>query len=78
MIIVTPNGNVAQEAAPGESDKGLYKPTFQLTNSMYWKFEETFPDIIKFVETNYRNWIGIGKTDFLYKNIQNTGQSLII
>ncbi|GAB1450403.1 alpha/beta hydrolase-fold protein [Draconibacterium sp.] len=54
MIVVMPNGNVAQEAAPGESSLGLYKPTFQLPNTMDGKYEATFPDIIKFVENSYR------------------------
>lgn len=54
MIVVMPNGNVAQEAAPGESSLGLYKPTMQLPNTMDGKYEETFPDILKFVESNYR------------------------
>ncbi len=54
MIVVMPNGNVAQEAAPGESDAGLYKPSFQVPNTMDGKMEETFPDIIRFTESNYR------------------------
>jgi len=54
MIVVMTNGNVAQEAAPGESSLGMYKPTFQLPNTMDGKFEETFTDVIKFVESNYR------------------------
>ena len=54
MIVVMPNGNVAQEAAPGESSLGYYKPTMQLPNTMDGKYEETFPDIIKFIENNYR------------------------
>lgn len=54
MVVVMPNGNVAQEAAPGESSLGLYKPTFQLPNTMDGKYEATFQDIIKFVESNYR------------------------
>lgn len=54
MIIVMPNGNVAQEAAPGESSEGLYKPTFRLPNTMDGKYEETFTDIINFVDKNYR------------------------
>ncbi|NLJ44686.1 MAG: esterase [Bacteroidales bacterium] len=54
MIVVMPNGNVAQEAAPGESSLGFYKPTMQLPNTMDGKYEETFGDIIKFVESNYR------------------------
>jgi enterochelin esterase family protein len=54
MIVVMTNGNVAQEAAPGESSLGMYKPTMQLPNTMDGKFEETFPDVIKFIESNYR------------------------
>ncbi|GGE39212.1 enterochelin esterase family protein [Pedobacter psychrotolerans] len=54
MIVVMPNGNVAQQAAPGEDAKGYYKPTMQLPHTMDGKMEETFPDIIKFVESNYR------------------------
>jgi enterochelin esterase family protein len=54
MLVVMSNGNVAQEAAPGESSLGMYKPTFQLPNTMDGVFEETFPDVIKFIEGNYR------------------------
>lgn len=54
MIVVMPNGNVSQQAAPGESAKGLYKPNFQLPNTMEGSMEATFPDIIDFVEANYR------------------------
>jgi enterochelin esterase-like enzyme len=54
MIVVMTNGNVAQEAAPGESILGMYKPTFELPHTMDGKFEETFPDVIKFIESNYR------------------------
>lgn len=54
MIVVMPNGNVDQQAAPGEDLKGLYKPTMQLPNTMDGKMEETFTDILKFIESNYR------------------------
>ena len=54
MIVVMTNGNVAQEAAPGESSLGYAKPTMQLPNTMDGKFEATFPDVIKFIEGNYR------------------------
>ena len=53
MIVVMPNGNVVQEAAPGESSLGFYKPTMQLPNTMDGRYEETFKDIIAFVESNY-------------------------
>jgi enterochelin esterase-like enzyme len=54
MLVVMSNGNVSQEAAPGESSLGLYKPTFMLPNTMDGKFEESFMDVTQFVESNYR------------------------
>lgn len=54
MIVVMPNGNVAQEAAPGEGSAGYVRPSFMLPQTMDGKFEETFGDIMKFVENNYR------------------------
>ncbi|MEX0780409.1 MAG: alpha/beta hydrolase-fold protein [Balneolales bacterium] len=54
MIVVMANGNVAQQATPGESAKGFYQPTMQLPNTMDGKMEATFPDILNFVEDNYR------------------------
>jgi len=53
MLVVMPNGNVIQEAAPGESSLGFYKPTMQVPNTMDGRYEETFMDIISFVESNY-------------------------
>jgi len=55
MIVVMPNGNVAQEAAPGESKLGFLKPQFQLPHTMDGKYEETFREIIDFVDTGYRS-----------------------
>lgn len=54
MIVVMPNGNFSQEAAPGESSQGFYKPNFQLPNTMEGSMESSFPDIIQFIENNYR------------------------
>jgi enterochelin esterase-like enzyme len=54
MIVVMPNGNVSQEAAPGKGSEGFVQPTFMLPHTMDGKFEETFTDIMKFVESNYR------------------------
>lgn len=54
MIVVMTNGNVAQEAAPGESSLGLYKPTMQLPNTMDGTMEQTFIDVIRFVDQQYR------------------------
>ncbi|WP_106831718.1 esterase [Parabacteroides pacaensis] len=54
MIVVMPNGNVALEAAPGESSLGFSKPSFQLPKTMEGSMEESFPDIVNFVDSNYR------------------------
>lgn len=54
MIVVMTNGNVSQEAAPGKGSAGFVQPTFRLPNTMDGKFEETFVDIMNFVEENYR------------------------
>ena len=54
MIVVMPNGNADQEAAPGESALGMIKPTMQLPKTMEGSMEESFPDIVNFVDRNYR------------------------
>ncbi len=54
MIVVMPNGNVIQEAAPGEGIKGQYKPEFMIPGTMDGTYEASFMDIVKFVESNYR------------------------
>ena len=54
MIVVMTNGNAAQEAAPGESSPGMVTPTMQLPKTMEGTFESAFPDVVKFVDNNYR------------------------
>ncbi len=54
MIVVMPNGNVIQDAAPGEGHEGFYKPQFMVDKTMDGTYEANFMDIIKFVESNYR------------------------
>lgn len=54
MIIVMPNGNVSQDAAPGEGRDGFYKPQFMAPNTMNASYEASFMDIINFIESNYR------------------------
>jgi enterochelin esterase family protein len=54
MIVIMPNGNVIQDAAPGEGNQGFYKPQFMIPKTMDGTYEANFTDIIKFVETNYR------------------------
>jgi enterochelin esterase-like enzyme len=54
MIVVMPNGNVSQEAAPGEDSRGFYRPTFMVPNTMDGTYETNFMDIVRFIESNYR------------------------
>jgi len=54
MIVVMPNGNVIQDAAPGKGTDGFYKPSFMVPKTMDGTYEETFMDIVHFVESSYR------------------------
>lgn len=56
MIVVMTNGNPNCEAAPGEWSKGMYKPSFMghMESKPVASMEESFPDVVKYVEKNYR------------------------
>lgn len=54
MIVVMTNGNADQEAAPGESSVGMTKPGMMAQKMMEGSWETSFPDVIKFVESQYR------------------------
>lgn len=54
MIVVMTNGNAAQEAAPGESSLGFAAPSMQQLKTMEGSFEMAFPDVVKFIDKNYR------------------------
>lgn len=54
MIVVMTNGNAAQEAAPGESSLGFAAPNMQLPKTMEGSFETAFPDVVKFIDKNFR------------------------
>ena len=54
MIVIMPNGNASQDAAPGEGNTGFYKPQFMAPRTMEGSYEAAFMDIVKFVEKNYR------------------------
>ena len=56
MIVVMPNGNPNCEAAPGEWSRGMYKPSFMSHQSPapVASMEESFPDIVNYVESHYR------------------------
>ncbi|MCF0159799.1 MAG: esterase [Bacteroidaceae bacterium] len=58
MIVVMPNGNIVKTAAPGEtSENHAYKPMMSNMIEGNYKngiYETAFPEIISFVEKNYR------------------------
>lgn len=54
MIVVMPNGNARQEAAPGETTEGLYATTMDRSVSPRDSFEGSFGEIIDFIDSNYR------------------------
>lgn len=54
MIVVMPNGNVIQDAAPGKGSAGFVQPQFRVPGSMNGQYEASFKDILAFVEKNYR------------------------
>jgi enterochelin esterase family protein len=54
MVVVMTNGNVALEAAPGQSSLGFAKPARRLPHVMDGKMEETFPEVVAFIDANYR------------------------
>lgn len=54
MIVVMTNGNAALEAAPGESSLGYTEPTMNLPKTMEGSFETHFPEVVRFIDKNYR------------------------
>lgn len=54
MIVVMPNGNAALPSAPGESAAGLTVPTTKLDKTMDGSFEAAFPEIVDYIDSNYR------------------------
>ena len=54
MIVVMPNGNVDEQAASNMSALGNVQPTFAHKNWMDGTFEESFKDIMNWVEKTYR------------------------
>jgi len=54
MIVVMPNGNPSQEAAPLENSNGYNLPLFYLPKTMDGTFEESFKDIVSYVDRTYR------------------------
>ncbi len=54
MIVVMTNGNISQQAAPGYGPEGFPVPSMGLPKTMEGSFEAAFPEVMKFVESNYR------------------------
>ena len=58
MIVVMPNGNTDCQAAPGAWSRGMYQPSFMASITPDKKpvasMDESFPDIVKFVESHYK------------------------
>ncbi|MBR1687391.1 MAG: esterase [Prevotella sp.] len=54
MIVVMPNGNGAQKAAPGEYENAMYKPSFLNPKTMEGTIEVAFADLVAWVDAHYR------------------------
>lgn len=54
MIVVMTNGNADLQAAPGESSLGFAAPSMQLPKTMEGSFETHFPEVVNFIDSNYR------------------------
>ena len=54
MIVVFTNGNISEEAAPCENSTGYIHPTTSLPKTMEGTFETAFPEVVKFIDSNYR------------------------
>lgn len=55
MLVVMTNGNAWQQAAPGEAADGMGQPAMRMGGGRpKASFEESFGDVINFVESNYR------------------------
>lgn len=53
MIVVVTNSNMSQQAAPGEYAGGRHRPQLMVPGNMDGQFEESFMDIVDFIEKNY-------------------------
>jgi len=54
MIVVFTNGNISEEAAPLENSTGYTVATMGLPKTMEGTFETSFPEIVKYIDANYR------------------------
>lgn len=54
MIVVMPNGNMDQVAAPGYGPDGNVVPTIELPRTCDGTYEQSFPNLVRFIDRNYR------------------------
>ena len=54
MIVVMTNGNAGEMAAPGQGPDGFRIPNFRQKGMMDGAFEQSFTDVVKYIEDNYR------------------------
>ena len=54
MLVVMTNGHTSNQAAPGESSKGLYKPIMMTPDVGSGNMERSFQDVVSFIEGRYR------------------------
>lgn len=54
MIVVMPNGNALQAAAPGFTGEGLYQPSGERSVAPRGRFESAMPEIVEYVDANFR------------------------
>lgn len=55
MIVVMPNGNAVEQAAPGESSAGLIHPSMETSGKPgIATIQEALPDVIKYIDKNYK------------------------
>ena len=54
MIVVMTNGNAGEQAAAGENHEGFRIPSMQQRGMMDGEFERSFPDVVNYIESNYR------------------------
>lgn len=58
MIVVMPNGNAERVSAPGYNSDGMYSAKGEHSVDPQRLFEKSFPEIINYVESNYRTLKG--------------------
>lgn len=53
MIVVVTNSNMSQQASPGDAPASRHRPQLMVPGNMDGQFEESFLDVVEFIESNY-------------------------